>query len=80
MDRFAAGGWSVLESGEPVLDGGHSWLRGTVNRRIPVGPSFLIIVDVLRTEVRSTEPPLVYHDRAHHTLVPAAPRENGEHR
>lgn len=80
VDRFAAGGWTVLESGEPVLDGGHSWLRGTVNRRIPVGPSFLIIVDVLQTEVRSCEPPLVYHDRAHHTLVPAAPTENGDHR
>lgn len=80
IDRFARGGWTRLESGEPVLEGGHSWLRGTVNRRIPVGPSFLIILDVLQTEVRSSEPPLIYHDRAHHTLVPAATGESGGRR
>ncbi|QDP98922.1 flavin reductase family protein [Microlunatus elymi] len=69
VDRFAHGDWSVLDTGEPVLDGGHSWLRGQVNRRIPVGPSFLIIVDVLQTVIRSEAAPLVYHDRRHHTLT-----------
>lgn len=69
IDRFALGGWSRLETGEPVLDGSHAWLRGRVSRRIPVGPSFLIILDVLQTELRSQNLPLIYHDRAHHTLA-----------
>jgi len=68
IDRFAAGGWSRLETGEPVLDDSHAWLRARVARRIPVGPSFLIILDVLQTEVRSDDLPLIYHDRGHHTL------------
>ncbi|HEY9294092.1 MAG TPA: flavin reductase family protein [Microlunatus sp.] len=69
VDRFAAGDWSLLDTGEPVLDDGHSWLRGRVSRRIPIGPSFLIIVDVLQTAIRNQAPPLVYHDRQHHTLI-----------
>lgn len=68
IDRFAAGGWSRLPTGEPVLDDSHAWLRAWVARRIPVGPSFLIILDVLETELRSDELPLIYHDRGHHTL------------
>lgn len=70
VDRFAAGGWDRLDTGEPVLNDCHSWLRGRVVRRIPVGPSYLITVDVLQTEVRHPRPPLIYHDRAHHTLSP----------
>jgi flavin reductase (DIM6/NTAB) family NADH-FMN oxidoreductase RutF len=69
VDRFAPGDWSELETGEPVLDGCHSWLRGRVARRIPVGPSFLIVVDVLQTLVKDAQAPLIYHDRAHHTIV-----------
>lgn len=40
----------------------------TATSVISVGPSFLIILDVLQTQIRSDDLPLVYHDRAHHTL------------
>ncbi|MBO0812821.1 MAG: flavin reductase family protein [Microlunatus sp.] len=69
IDRFAAGGWSRLATGEPVLDDSHAWLRARVARRIPVGPSFLIILDVLQATVLSDDLPLIYHDRSHHTLT-----------
>jgi flavin reductase (DIM6/NTAB) family NADH-FMN oxidoreductase RutF len=75
VDRFAPGDWSELETGEPVLDGCHSWLRGRVARRIPVGPSFLIVIDVLQTQVKDPQAPLIYHDRTHHTIV--APGADG---
>jgi flavin reductase (DIM6/NTAB) family NADH-FMN oxidoreductase RutF len=68
IDRFAEGGWSLLPTGEPVLDASPSWVRGRILQRTAIGRSFL--VSVLALEVGGSGPaaPLVYHDRTYHTI------------
>lgn len=68
IDRFADGGWSALPTGEPVVDGALSWVRGRIVQRTPVGASFLVSVRALRSGVRQDAGPLVYHDRAYHRI------------
>ena len=68
IDRFAGGGWSLLPTGEPVLDGSPAWLRGTIIQRTPVGHSFLVAVQVLESGRPAAGAPLVYHDRAYHAV------------
>ncbi|WP_375424372.1 flavin reductase family protein [uncultured Friedmanniella sp.] len=68
IDRFAAGGWHRLPSGEPVVTGAASWLRGTVVERIPVGGSYLVAVRVVATGGAEQTDPLVYLDHAYHRL------------
>lgn len=66
IDRFADGGWTLLPTGEPVIDGSAAWMRGEIIQRTPVGRSYLI--SVLALESHQSEPvvPLVYHDRGYH--------------
>ena len=71
VDRFAAGGWSSLPSGEPALDGVQSWVRGRIVQRTPVGTSYLISVRALDHATRPEAEPLVYRDRAYYTLTAA---------
>lgn len=69
IDRFADGGWTALPTGEPVVDGAVSWVRGRVVQRTPVGDSYLVSVRALahgRTADERT--PLVYHDRTYHRI------------
>jgi flavin reductase (DIM6/NTAB) family NADH-FMN oxidoreductase RutF len=73
IDRFAAGGWSTLPTGEPVIDGAISWVRAEVIERTAVGGSYLVTVLALESSVvqqRATETarPLVYHDRRYHRI------------
>lgn len=79
IDRFADGGWSRLETGEPVIDGVLSWVRGRVVQRTPVGDSYLVSLRALSSRtagpgtVDATTPtrgasPLVYHDRTYHRI------------
>jgi len=68
IDRFAAGGWSRLASGEPVVDGALSWVRGRVVQRTPVGDSYLVSLRALSSGTRGEAAPLVYHDRAYHRI------------
>jgi flavin reductase (DIM6/NTAB) family NADH-FMN oxidoreductase RutF len=69
IDRFAAGGWSRLPTGEPVLDGSAGWFRGRVLDRTPVGRSHLVSVLVLdAAEASAPAAPLVYHDRRYHAV------------
>ncbi|WP_052852578.1 flavin reductase family protein [Streptomyces avicenniae] len=70
IDRFAAGGWSTLPTGEPVIDGAHAWIRARVLERTAVGGSFLISLLAQRAEVRAGVSPLVFHDRAYHRIGP----------
>jgi flavin reductase (DIM6/NTAB) family NADH-FMN oxidoreductase RutF len=70
VDRFAEGGWSQLPTGEPVLDGVQSWVRGRVVQRTPVGTSFLVSVRALDHATRPEAEPLVYRDRAYYALTP----------
>jgi len=66
IDKFAHGGYSLLPSGEPVLDGSSSWMQGEVVQRTPVGASYLVSVLVLHASEPTDVAPLVYHDRAYH--------------
>ncbi|WP_454041664.1 flavin reductase family protein [Cellulosimicrobium sp. Marseille-Q8652] len=79
IDRFADGGWSRLGTGEPVIDGALSWVRGRVVQRTPVGDSYLVSLRALASRTGdaarpdAAEParaasPLVYHDRAYHRI------------
>ncbi len=73
IDRFAAGGWSSLPTGEPVIDGAVSWVRAAVVERTAVGGSHLVTVQALESSLTpqratSTTRPLVYHDRRYHRI------------
>jgi flavin reductase (DIM6/NTAB) family NADH-FMN oxidoreductase RutF len=68
IDRFAEGGWSLLPTGEPVLDGSPSWIRGRIVQRTAIGRSFLVSVLALEALESGHASPLVYHDRTYHTV------------
>jgi flavin reductase (DIM6/NTAB) family NADH-FMN oxidoreductase RutF len=68
IDRFAGVGWSWLPTGEPVLLGVTSWIRGQVLQRTAVGSSFLVAVQALEVHQGESVPPLVYHDRGYHRV------------
>lgn len=73
IDRFATGGWHVLPTGEPVIEGAVSWVRAEVVERTPVGGSYLVTVHALASSVTQqraseTAKPLVYHDRRYHRI------------
>lgn len=68
IDRFAAGGWTALPTGEAVLDGALTWLRGTVVQRTPVGDSYLVSVLAAQSSTRADAQPLVFHDRTYHRI------------
>jgi flavin reductase (DIM6/NTAB) family NADH-FMN oxidoreductase RutF len=68
IDRFADGGWSLLPTGEPVLDGSPSWVRGRVLQRTAIGRSFLVSVLALEAVQDGVAAPLVYHDRTYHAV------------
>ncbi|MHA7134856.1 flavin reductase family protein [Oerskovia turbata] len=68
IDRFEEGGWSALGTGEPVIDGALSWVRGRVVQRTPVGGSHLVSLRALSSGTRGGTAPLVYHDRAYHRI------------
>ncbi|WP_100349464.1 flavin reductase family protein [Luteimicrobium subarcticum] len=68
-DRFAAGGWSALPTGEPVVDGALTWVRARVVQRTPVGSSYLVSLRALEHGTRGDATgPLVYHDRTYHRI------------
>jgi flavin reductase (DIM6/NTAB) family NADH-FMN oxidoreductase RutF len=76
IDRFAAGGWTSLTTGEPVIDGAVSWVRARVLQRTPVGDSYLVSLRALsastpahdRDASAASPSPLVYHDRTYHRI------------
>jgi flavin reductase (DIM6/NTAB) family NADH-FMN oxidoreductase RutF len=68
IDRFAAGGWTRLPSGEPMILNASAWLRGQIVQRTAVGTSYLIAVRVISSENAGQGAPLVYHDRTYHRI------------
>jgi flavin reductase (DIM6/NTAB) family NADH-FMN oxidoreductase RutF len=72
IDRFADhDSWSRLVTGEPVLAGAPTWLRGRIVERMEAGDSTVVAVQVLQAqtpEPEETPDPLVYHNRAWHRL------------
>ncbi|ACZ30998.1 flavin reductase domain protein FMN-binding protein [Xylanimonas cellulosilytica DSM 15894] len=71
IDRFAAGGWHPLDTGEPVIDGAVAWLRARVIGRIEAGSSHLVTVEALWHRKFAGTAPLVFHDRGYHHIAPA---------
>lgn len=67
IDRFAAGGWSTLPTGEPVIDGAVSWVRARVVQRTPVGDSYLVSLRALDSGVTDASA-LLYRDREYHRI------------
>lgn len=73
IDRFAESSWSRLATGEPLLTGLGSWLRGRVVNRMDAGGSVVVAVQPLETQVRDDgHVPLVYHNRSWHSLGEAS--------
>lgn len=68
IDRFAGVEWRRLPTGEPVLEGPLSWVRGEVVSRTPAGASHLIVVRAVESYRGPQVAPLVYHDRAYHQV------------
>jgi flavin reductase (DIM6/NTAB) family NADH-FMN oxidoreductase RutF len=68
IDRFAAGGWTRLSTGEPVILKASAWLRGEIVQRTAVGSSYLVAVRAVSSQIADPVPPLVFHDRAYHRI------------
>ncbi|MCL2514917.1 MAG: flavin reductase family protein [Microbacteriaceae bacterium] len=74
IDRFAAGGWRALPSGEPVVEGARSWIRGAVAQRTPAFGSRIVTLRAIDSSAVDEEhplgapSPLVYHDRVYHRI------------
>lgn len=68
IDRFAGADWQRLPTGEPVLDGALSWVRGEVVQRTSVGASHLVVVRAVDSSQGPQVAPLVYYDRAYHQV------------
>ncbi|WP_245859179.1 flavin reductase family protein [Luteimicrobium subarcticum] len=72
IDRFAAGGWHALATGEPVVDGASAWVRARVVQRHVAGSSWIVVVEALSHHVATDVDPLVFRDRRYHRLGSAA--------
>lgn len=70
IDRFAAGGWHQLDTGEPVIDGASAWLHARIIGRIASGSSHLVTVEALWHRQFTDTAPLVFHDRGYHHIAP----------
>ncbi len=69
IDRFAAGGWRALSSGEPVIEGAVAWVRARVLARVPAGGSHLVTIEAVEHARNPDGEPLVFHDRGYHRLA-----------
>jgi flavin reductase (DIM6/NTAB) family NADH-FMN oxidoreductase RutF len=80
IDRFAdTTTWSRLVTGEPVLHSANAWLRGRIVNLMEAGDSTVVAVQVLQVNVSDQlehdaegTRPLVYHNRAWHSLSEAS--------
>lgn len=68
IDRFAAGGWRPLATGEPVIDDAVAWIRADVVDRIRAGSSHLVTVEAVEFGAVTAAEPLVFHDRGYHRV------------
>jgi flavin reductase (DIM6/NTAB) family NADH-FMN oxidoreductase RutF len=72
IDRFADRTlWDRLVTGEPYFPSAHAWIRGRVINRMEAGTSTVIAVHALQAklpEEAGDAAPLVYHNRAYHSL------------
>lgn len=70
-DRFAMGAWTTAHTGAPVLADALAWLDCTLFAEHVYGGNTLYIGRVEATWTADGTPaPLLYHNRAYHTLAP----------
>ncbi|MBX6389513.1 MAG: flavin reductase family protein [Frankia sp.] len=71
IDRFAEPTrWRTLPTGEPVLTDVAVWLRARIEHRIAAGQSYLVIAEVIDSQIDRADEPLVYHDGQYGTVRP----------
>jgi flavin reductase (DIM6/NTAB) family NADH-FMN oxidoreductase RutF len=68
IDRFAGTGWAPLPTGEPMLPGTTSWVRGRISQRVPAGDSLLLVVEALSAARNRGVRPLLYEDRTYRRI------------
>lgn len=56
-------GWSTLPSGEPYLPEAAAALKCTIRETVPVGPSVLVLANVLDIKIGTQNSPLMFRDR-----------------
>jgi flavin reductase (DIM6/NTAB) family NADH-FMN oxidoreductase RutF len=70
VDRFGPPiRWRTLPTGEPVLSDVAVWMRARIEHRIAAGESYLVVAEVVDSEVGRVEEPLVYHDGRYGTIA-----------
>lgn len=67
--------WARLATGEPYLLAATTWLRGKVVNQMDAGDSTIVVIEILEVRLPEAEDeatkkprPLVYHNRAWHSL------------
>ncbi|WP_420801734.1 flavin reductase family protein [Pseudofrankia asymbiotica] len=69
VDRFAPPvRWRVLPTGEPVLSDVAVWLRARIEHRIAAGESYLVVAEVVDSQLDRADEPLLYHDGRYGTI------------
>ncbi len=68
-ERMTSIATHALTSGASVLADGLAWLDCRVVHTYAAGVNTLFIAEVIEAQVRSTENPLVYHNREYHQLM-----------
>lgn len=77
-DRFPAGRWARLATGEPMYPDVPVWIRGRIVNRLTAGASTVFVVEALGTSASAADAPteagrpLVYHNRTWHALDDAS--------
>ncbi|RJP47355.1 MAG: flavin reductase [Anaerolineaceae bacterium] len=68
-ERMASITTRTLTSGASILTEGLAWMDCRVVHTYAAGVNTLFVAEVLEAQVRSTDNPLLYHDRAYHQLA-----------
>lgn len=74
IDRFAdPHSWSRLPTGEPLLSGVDSWLRGRIIDRVALESATVVIAHALQVQThQDRDAPLIYRNRTWYSLGEAA--------
>ncbi|NHN87085.1 flavin reductase [Acetobacter conturbans] len=73
LERFAAGHWTTLATGAPVLEEAISSLDCQIDRIVEVGTHSVLFGQVRAVRLGGAVPALVYFNRAYHHLPHAEP-------
>ena len=69
IDRFAAGDWFLLPTGEPALENTRARVRARILDRVPAGSSYILTLHALgHSYPQPAAAPLLYLDGTYHRL------------